>query len=150
MWGKNGVEGIKCEGRSTVRRSGVILPAAAFLFLIDKGILTHTIFSLFIPSSSCLSSLLPLSVFACVMQRQGECGLFSPPGEAEKSGRYIMGVFACLFVCLAHIPTAYLSHFWRDVEASGVNGKLKQNVPVLHIAIQCSGDGRAEADWEVV
>lgn len=68
------------------------------------------------------------------MQGRRECGLLRLPGEAVKSGRYIMGVFACLFVCLAHIPAAYLSHFWRDVEASGVNGKLKQNVPVLRIA----------------
>lgn len=45
-----------------------------------------------------------------------------------------MAAFACLFVCAALAPAAHLSHFWRDMEASEVNGELKQNV-----SAQCGG-----------
>lgn len=66
---------------------GWLDPAVIFLFLIDKGLLTHTMISsshspyiLILPSFY-----LPLTVFLCVLQQWGECGLLSLRGETERA-----------------------------------------------------------------
>lgn len=73
-----------------------------------------------------------------------------PSASPRRQSGAVDTEWTSLHVCLpgAPPPAAHLSHFWRDMEASGVNGELKLNVPVLLIAACVrSGDGGAEAYW---
>lgn len=110
---KHEVKGKKYEGRTTVRRRGVIIqgrlgPAATFLFLVDKGKLAHTIIFpshflylfFFIFISVFLVCLLPPSCCPCLCHgTMRRVWAPQPPwGAAEE--RQICNGRLCMFVCL--------------------------------------------------
>lgn len=112
---KHEVKGKKYEGRTTVRRRGVIIqgrlgPAATFLFLVDKGTLTHTIifpsrflylgFFFFVFISLFLACLLPPSRCPCLCHATMKrvWGPQPPWGAIEE--RQIRNGRLCMFVCL--------------------------------------------------
>lgn len=128
----------KYEGRTTVRRRRVIIqldPAATFLFLVDKDILTHTIifpthflylrfFCLYISFSFLPPPSLSLSL---LMSCNNEESVGSSASLGRQRERQIHNGRLCMFVCLsgAH-PCSLFKPLLERRGASGVNGELKQ------------------------
>lgn len=152
------VKEIKDDGRTAVWKRWVVVrgrldPTATFLFLADKGVLICAL--IFPPSLFCALYLflysvfhLFLLVFACAMQQWGECGLLSLPEVPCKSVRFILYIYANVFVCVAFAPVAHLSHFWRNMVA--VRSMASWSKMCLHVVLRIhSRDVRAEASGRV-
>lgn len=106
----------KYEGRTTVRRRRVIIqgrqdPAATFLFLVDKGTLTHTIvipshflylffWIFFVFISLSLACLLPPSRCLCLCHATMRRVWAPQPPWGAIEERQIRNGCLCVFVCL--------------------------------------------------